>query len=184
MKIRVILKPRVLRLSRCDIRALRFERWKGLVTRIALDIAKRWNRPASEVIEEAYSHLAFKVCAKWDIDPSKGATSTWIYQCAYWHLWIWCEKNARARGVGLLPEEADRPARGSWFHALLTELGDEARVLVLALVEAPGELAGTVSHRAPTRSRRAVRRYLEKTEGWNPYQFERVWGEVERCVLS
>lgn len=196
-----------------NVRAELFVRYQAMAVDISRKIATRFNRPYAEMEEEALSQLAW-VCARWT-NPENGsryngkkdaAPQTWIYQCVYWHLWIYAEKEGKRRQVAL--QEADgKEVQCGWAEGVLGEVGEEAQALLRVLFEAPGEVAGAlwrteeqrnvvlngvsvpVEVRAPKqrltkvagRGREAVSSYLQG-RGWEDGQIERAWHEVACAV--
>lgn len=164
-----------------DSRAVLFIKYKKLAYKVAHAFATKYERPYWEMVDEALHALALEICNRWHVyDPKKSKPSTWLYQAIYWHLLTYCTNPKKARERPL-EEVMGHAHRSSWLDNLLRELGEEGRALLSIILEAPGELEETLSYRAPVRSRRAVREYLEEQE-WSEDEIEYAWTEVAAAL--
>ena len=197
-----------------NTRAELYTRFQGMAVSVSRKIAERFNRPYHEMEEEALSHLGH-ICAKWE-DPNnrsrfkkgkKVQPQTWIYQCLYWHLWIYAEKEAGRKQVEL--KEADgKVQKVGWREAIFQEVSAEGQALLRVLFEAPGEVAEALWSvepqrtvtlmgktvpvevktprlrlaRAEAKGLEVVATYLQEEHGWTEALFEKAWRDVVSCV--
>lgn len=169
-----------------DIRAERlFVKYEKLALSAARAIAAKYGRSYSELADESLSILARLVVEKWDsFDPSKASACTWIYQKVYFNLANHCVALSKHFNREGTPIDAEPPHRGrTRLEALFAEIGEEGRALLNIIVNAPGDLAYSLSPNAPVRSVNAIRRHL-RDEGWDDETTERAWTQLEVSLVG
>jgi hypothetical protein len=125
------------------------------------------------------------------INPAPGDTrkmTSWLYlQLRYRLMTRYGRKTGRS--VAAHPfsaiESDDRPldpsAKRSWLEGLLQNLGDDARVIVSTIFNAPSDIAEDMCVRRRGRARDHVRRALEN-QGWDEDRICNAWMEVAACL--
>lgn len=125
-------------------------------------------------------------------DPEKATKSTWYYRVMFEvtttnfsRHFKHCTRET-TMPMHEMTEEDERSLipeyKPSWLSCLLTELGEESRALVHIILDAPEDIADSLSPRAPTRSRNAVREYLIDVLDWPKDELNRSWQEVQSCL--
>lgn len=189
-----------------NVRLERYMAHRTLVYRIAHTLARRFDLPSEDMIDEGLFYLAGLTFQEGMFDATRGeakvggasrwdgrsSISSWIYQNVYWSLWIYATKRKKRREVSM-EEDFDRASRGpSWVEKLMAEVGEEGRALLSVLFEAPGELSGVLwtdakagprPRRCGRKGREAVTRHLLR-EGWDEARVARAWSEVELYFVA
>jgi len=118
-----------------------------------------------------------------DYDPEKSALSTEVYNRAWRGMKSHCmsPKTHREIPTDLSDPVFHHPAEESWLSSFMRDLGEDARVLVNACIEAPAELVDILRPQAPKTSRRALRSYMKK-QGWDTDRLNLAWEEVSASL--
>lgn len=178
----------VLTSKRAEKQAELYLRYRRVAYGVAKSFSERFNRPYAEMVDEAEHTLARVVVEEWDrehgshYDPEKCAPQTWIHQCVYWDLKIYCLGLGKSRKKHRsLDATADCHARGSsWIESLADDVGEEGRALLDAILRA-FRLLPDDAYRAPVRSRRFILQHLQE-EGWDPSNLDAAWQQVAECI--
>lgn len=145
--------------------------------------------PYQELVEEAEGILALMI-ARWDrggstgFDGSKAGPTSWIYRGLYWDLQIYCDrKRPKERNFSTLGTEENPISlaqKTGWLEGLLSQLGEDARILVTTILFAPSDIAKDIvpNPRSSRRGREAVVSYL-RGQGWGLERITSAWSEVE-----
>jgi hypothetical protein len=180
-------------------------------------------RDLVEVGESALAELLSGSLEKYD--PEKSKLHTWIMLHVKWAMlselkkrriyWVKLQPNwlpydssttddewqaetfASSGHEQLYPDQRinEIAAEPCWVQSLWSELGQEGRMLLRVVFEAPGALAEElwsareragisrirVRNGGSTTKRRALRRYL-KSQGWDAQQVERGWSQIVEAL--
>jgi len=158
-----------------------YEEHKDMLHKIANQIHRQhpWCNKGDLVFEGNFAIV--KAAYKWN--PEKNmAISTWVYKVLYG--WM--------KNVAIHPRQFDTFATDHTdpvfeteartdFSGFISELREDAKLLVRAVIEAPGELGDLLRPRAPVASQKALRKYMTK-QGWSEGRIESAWLEVAECL--
>ena len=176
-------------------KAALYAQYMPMVCKFGRKYAQIFNIPREEMLDMARSLLAEVVCRQddaggcWKYDAVKtGCNMTsWMYRKLNWELLTLC-KNYRKNPtvpISTLTKDESHPVQfagpENWIRQLLVTLGEDARIIVSTILEAPGELYQDLSDNAPKRSRQAVRKYFIR-QGWEESRIEHAWEEVAACL--
>lgn len=136
------------------------------------------NEVFDELLSEAYWGIV-QEAPKYD--PAKARLSTWIYQAAYYSAKTYCinPKNQRYVPTELEDPIFERAEAESWLSVFLRGLGEDAELLITAILEAPGELENVIRNSPPRKSRRTLKKHMKKTWGWTLPRWESAWNEIK-----
>lgn len=175
-----------------------FIQYRGLAVWIGVKLARKFRQSVSEVVEEAESALAILLMEKWGMfNPKKGSATTWIYHQLYWHLFSYCEERAQEDDDYVSLDGFDVGEPRGRLEVMWSELGNEGRMLLRVVFEAPGVLGGELwgwkrdgsvklrvhaEGRINEKKRAAVVRYLKRGAGWPREQIVEAFKQVEECA--
>lgn len=160
------------------------------VERMVWKFARRFHRTTGidvERLKSAGDLAAIRAYDTWD--PSRGASfPTHVWHCvhnAMCHEAKLARRTRRERSVGDGAMASIPDRRGSMLARLWAEIGDDARAVVLLVVEAPGEIAGALAGRSRySRRVRARRAILDRngSEGWTKGRTMSAFWEIEEAL--
>lgn len=158
------------------------ERYQDMVYDLAHKMAAQHpNERFDELVAEGYWGL-MEFVPKYD--PRRASINTWVYKCIWGSMKTFCinPKTHRHIPTDMTDPVFEVEAKEPWLPSLLRELNEDAKLLVIAALEAPGELAYIIRDRAPSSSRYALCNYMKNTLGWNDNQLNTAWMEVAECL--
>lgn len=180
-----------------------FKQYLPLAYKLAAKFAAAFPRiDAQDIQNEAVSTLALYT-TKWDtnFNPARSGPLHYLYFNIYTELQTFClRKQDRAKVFSAFsreggkndPQPVDWKARAEhWTERLFRNLGEDAKVVVQTILEAPEEIAqdltrgarrGKQQEAALHRAGLAVMAYLEGTKGWAPHRVEAAWKEVGQAL--
>jgi hypothetical protein len=178
-------KPQAAQAARPDSVEV-YERFQKMACKAAWRLHITTGLPYDELQAEATGILALK-SVEWKTTEAKVSACTFIYRNLWWGLIAYCRKNKTAQNtisLGTAPAAHRRLVTSKGYVESLWEtIGEEARVVLSTIVNAPAEIADDVARAARNRAkaRAAVKDYLVK-QGWDPLRFHAAWREVAACL--
>lgn len=165
--------------------AEKFEKYRRMACSIAIGIAAKHNLSPDELVDEALSILGLALTDHWVCYADAGE-STWVYKNVYWPLLTYATRT-RHKSIPFSSFETDdetfdAPSKPTPIQNLIRHLGDEAKVMVDVIVNAPIEIAEDVTSISRRRARKAIVNYLASTEGWHGFQIRAAWDEVKAAL--
>lgn len=171
-----------------------FKRYEKVVCAAARGVAHSTGKSHQEMAEEAISRLG-EVSMNWPAfyDPTQGASgTTWLTIKIRSYLRDFCRKQLRRREVEI-PDSNNFEINEHWLPRMWRELGDEARVLLQIVLDAPPDIANTFRgiQNDPIRARMALMDHLRTSVpspanptvmGWSDAEIDRAWSEVQSCL--
>lgn len=166
-----------------------YERFLPLAYRMADRFKGKYPRVRSEdILDESVSILGV-LCAEWDREGStyfydgRVSPSTWMWHNIYWFLTTFCQRNQpKYLTFTAIEPDPQRPveftAKVNRMDGLLRELGEDARTVVMTIVEAPAEIASGVRWHQGRNAWHRVWKYLAG-QGWEVERISKAWKEVE-----
>lgn len=150
--------------------------------------------PFEDVLGQA--HILFmQTYLEFDPYVAECRFSTWLQNVLYWRLTDWCKYEYRERRHADITEAASIPVvhRHCWLHDLMASVGDEAKVVIQAVISSPKELKRMMARHhidegeaMPAEGVKAIRevlqRYLHRL-GWMPEEVRKGFREI-RNVLA
>jgi hypothetical protein len=129
------------------------------------------------------------LCAEWDREGStyqydgRVSPSTWMWHNLYWFLTTFCQRSQpKYSTFTAIQTDPERPvefqAKPRRMEGLLRELGEDARTVVMTIIEAPAEIASGVKWWRGKNAWHRVWSYLSE-QGWEVERINRAWKEVE-----
>lgn len=117
-----------------------------------------------------------------DYDPEKSSLCTWIYKSAWGRMKTLCidPKTHREIPTDFTDPIYDQPVKSSVL-SFLKELSEDALFLISTTNESPGELFSVIRESAPATSRKALKKYMEYTIGWEIDRISNAWNEIAEC---
>ena len=150
-----------------------------MILAIAHKIHERYPAESyDELVSEGYWGIV-KGIPKYD--PEKSTITTWLYQAAYYQMLSFCTNPVTHRDVPTPEEDPifERAEEESWLSVFLRGLGEDAELLITAILEAPGELSEVIRNESPRNIRRAITKQLKRTLGYSTVKWNRVWQEIK-----
>ena len=178
-------KPVALKTSKAEAAEVLFIKYEKLALSAASAVSRRTGVPYSELEDEARSLLGGLVFEEWDrFDAEKACASTWIYTKVYRYLQNYVSRGRpvwRAKGKRVDVDKVEVEVKSSKVDSILSEVGDEGWALLKIIIEAPGELANSLTPTAPARTVTTIRRYLSDGH-WKTETIDRAFSQVEHCL--
>ena len=150
-----------------------------MILSIAHKVQKRYpSENYDELVSEGYWGVV-KCIPKYN--PEKAKITTWLYQAAYYQMLSFCTNPVTHRDVPTPEEDPifERAEEESWLSVFLRGLGEDAELLITAILEAPGELSEVIRNESPRNIRRAITKQLKRTLGYSTVKWNRVWQEIK-----
>jgi hypothetical protein len=176
-----------------------YNQYLPMVYRMAGRFSRVYGMPFQDMVDEGQSILG-RLAATWDsgkfpFDPAKANATSWVYRNLFWDLTTLCSRACKNRAIPFSSLERedrpiDLPSKSSWMDNLLREVGEDAKILLQTILDAPAEITEDVfgvlrgKDSTPYRSRRVdkawdvLQSYLVSC-GWEPNRIDAAWHEVE-----
>jgi DNA-directed RNA polymerase specialized sigma24 family protein len=186
-------------------RGVLFEEYLPVARSVAVRCSRTWGMNVNDVVEEAEGALGVLLCEGWGrFDIERGSASTFIQLALHRHLIKWCKREQRRTCYSLFEdgvEELEELRTGirvtlepatpvGLVERLWGELGNEGRMLLRVVFEAPGALGeelwvtkrDVVKLKRGTKEKRAaVLKHLRRAQ-WNRRQIHLAFKQVEECL--
>lgn len=180
-----------------------FKRYQNIARKLASKFSHEYRKPYHQMVEVAEYALALELFGRMLFDKNHGAKkSSWLYTVIFFHL-----KQVCTRGVHPCPkypgsmqvrirewvpeipfsslkkedlESIDPEQKPSMVSKLFSDLGEEARLMVRTVLEAPNELKELITTgRGVRAAREAVRTYMIDELDWTTDEVDKIWSEIQ-----
>lgn len=178
-----------------NVRGDLWVRYHGLALSLAMRFSRTHGKPLRELVDEVEGALAVLLCGDW---KRFEGSSTWMYTKLYWHLMEYCRRETKRamESLDVSAVEEEPPAilavTPGWLEVMWSELGQEGRMLLRVVFEAPGALAeelwttrrrcgikrAVLRRKGPEQMKKAVLLHLQR-ERWPEEQIRMAWKQVQ-----
>lgn len=149
--------------------------------------------PFEEVLCQANT-LFMSAYLEYDPHTAECRFSTWLQNILFWRLTDWCKHEYRHNCHAELDEALHVTVhhKHCWLHDLMSLVGDEARVVIQAIVSSPKELKNMMRRHhfdegeyMPAEGKAAIKevliRYLKQL-GWLPHEVKTGFKEISNIL--
>jgi len=154
-----------------------FEKFSDMVRKLAWSAS----RASGLDYEELFAEACLGLIEAWPrYDPERGAASTFIWCAVRNHLNTYLSKETKQARYELPASNPSRVESTSKAAHMIGKLSKEAREVVLALFEAPGEVFEIVADDTPRTIRRKIKDALRRV--YPAKKAEDVFKEIKAAV--
>lgn len=155
-----------------------FLQFQPLAYKLAHRFAHRYGLPQTDMEDEALELLG-EICAQWTeqnggFNPTKSKPISWVYNKLFWRLADYCRRRPREIHFSDI-SAGGLMHRANWLATFCRDLGEDARLLVTTIFNAPNEIAEDVV---------CYTYQALAAAGWQRVRILRCWQEVGAALAT